>query len=197
MPESGRKRNLRASAATGTADAAATATAAVAAAPGTPASPLVLAGPLLRRAEPGSVTVFVVTREARTVTLDVLPGSGPADAAPLLTGSAATVALGARTHVVAVTATGGTPLAAGAGYRYRLGFTATGGSRRDLLEAGVAAAGAGEARALLCHPGSDLPGFALPGGPETCGCCTAGRGCRMPPCGTGPLVPAHGPRTRC
>ncbi|MFC9286759.1 peptidoglycan-binding protein [Streptomyces sp. NPDC057052] len=167
MPESGRKRNLRASAATGTADAATTATTAAvtAAAPGGPASPLVVAGPLLRRAEPGSVTVFVVTREARTVTLDVLPGSGPADAAPLLTGSAATVALGARTHVVAVTATGGTPLAAGAGYRYRLGFTAAGGSRQDLLEAGVAAAGADEARALLCYPGSDLPGFALPGGP--------------------------------
>ncbi|MFH8800999.1 peptidoglycan-binding protein [Streptomyces sp. NPDC017936] len=167
MPESGRRRNLRASAAAGTADAATTATTAAvtAAAPGKPAPPLVVAGPLLRRAEPGSVTVFVVTREARTVTLDVLPGSGPADAAPLLTGSAATVALGARTHVVAVTATGGTPLAAGAGYRYRLGFTAAGGSRQDLLEAGVAAAGADEARALLCHPGSDLPGFALPGGP--------------------------------
>ncbi|WP_371558477.1 peptidoglycan-binding protein (plasmid) [Streptomyces longwoodensis] len=138
-----------------------------AAVPGKPASapPLVVAGPLLRRVEPGSVTVFVVTREARAVTLDVLPGSGPADAAPLLTGSAATVALGARTHVVAVTATGDAPLAAGAGYRYRLGFTAAGGTRQDLLEAGVAAAGADDARALFCYPGGDLPAFALPGGP--------------------------------
>ncbi|MFF8883888.1 peptidoglycan-binding protein [Streptomyces flaveolus] len=153
--------------ATETADVATTATTTVAL-PGSasPTPPLVVAGPLLRRVEPGSVTVFVVTREARTVTLDVLPGNGPADAAPLLTGSAATVALGARTHVVAVTATGGTPLAAGAGYRYRMVFTAAGGPRQGLLEAGVVAAGADEARALLCYPGTDLPGFALPSGPD-------------------------------
>ncbi|WP_408052492.1 peptidoglycan-binding protein [Streptomyces sp. HO565] len=153
--------------ATETADVATTATTTVAL-PGSasPTPPLVVAGPLLRRVEPGSVTVFVVTREARTVTLDVLPGNGPADAAPLLTGSAATVALGARTHVVAVTATGGTPLAAGAGYRYRVVFTAAGGPRQGLLEAGVVAAGADEARALLCYPGTDLPGFALPSGPD-------------------------------
>ncbi|MFE1288838.1 peptidoglycan-binding protein [Streptomyces sp. NPDC058751] len=136
-----------------------------------PAPPLVVAGPMLRRVEPGSVTVFVVTREARAVTLDVLPAAGPADAPPLLTGTAPTVALGARMHVAAVTAAGAAPLAAGASYRYRLGFTPAGGVRQDLMDDGVVAATGEQARALLCHPksaqtpGTELPGFALPAGP--------------------------------
>jgi hypothetical protein len=121
-----------------------------------------------------------VTWEARTVTLDVLPGNEPADAAPLLTGSAATVGLGARTHVVAVIATGGTPPAAKAAYRHRLGFTASGGSRQDLLgawrDAGARPGGLRAGRS----PGRAVSG---PGGPPYGGCRPTSR-CRWGWAGT-------------
>ncbi|MCM2393262.1 peptidoglycan-binding protein [Streptomyces albipurpureus] len=128
------------------------------------ASPLVVAGPVLRRVDDQGVTVFVVTREPRQVVVEVIPGSGPADAAPLLAGTAATVALGGHAHAVAVTATvtaQGAPLEPGTTYRYRVGFTAAGSARQDLMAAGVAAATPELARELFCYPAPapQLPSF--------------------------------------
>jgi hypothetical protein len=67
--------------------------------------PLILAGPILRRTEPRSVTVWVALREARRVTLRVYrwdPASGGLTGR--LHGSHWTVRLGEYLHVVAVTA---------------------------------------------------------------------------------------------
>ncbi|MGW4202012.1 peptidoglycan-binding protein [Streptomyces sp. NPDC004726] len=130
--------------------------------------PLVVAGPVLRRVDDQGVTVFVVTREPRKVTVEVIPGSGPADAEPLFAGTADTEALGAHAHAVAVTATvvaGGAALEPGTAYRYRVGFTVNGSSRQDLMDAGVAAATPELARALFCYPAPgkpQLPGFVTP-----------------------------------
>lgn len=69
-----------------------------------PQLPLILAGPMLRRTEPHSVTVWVALKQAQQVTLQVYPtaaGTGN----PLLTGSRSTVRLGTSLHLVAVTAT--------------------------------------------------------------------------------------------
>lgn len=69
--------------------------------------PLILAGPILRRTEPDSVTVWVALREARTVTLKVHAtenGSGTHLGTVLLQGTDCTIALGQHLHVLAVTA---------------------------------------------------------------------------------------------
>jgi hypothetical protein len=62
--------------------------------------PLILAGPILRRTESGSVTVWVALKESRTVELEIYNSSRQ----QLFTGSRRTVQLGTHLHVVAVTA---------------------------------------------------------------------------------------------
>jgi hypothetical protein len=74
---------------------------------GVDALPLVLCGPMLRRVESNSVTVFVALKEARKVTLQVFAGER-ADGEgvdKLLEGTRSTIPLGQHLHVVAVTAT--------------------------------------------------------------------------------------------
>jgi hypothetical protein len=67
--------------------------------------PLLLAGPILRRAEPQSVTVWVALRQARRVTLRVyLWDATTQTATERLVGSRQTIRLGAQLHVAAVTA---------------------------------------------------------------------------------------------
>lgn len=66
--------------------------------------PLVLAGPILRRTYPDSVTVWVALKEPRQVTLNVFAASDAARTI-VLTGVRSTVVLGKSLHVVAVTAT--------------------------------------------------------------------------------------------
>src|SRR4051794_11432191 len=67
------------------------------------ALPVVLAGPILRRVEPGEVTVWVALKESHTLTLDVFEGTGGARM-KVATGNRATVQLGTNLHVGAVTA---------------------------------------------------------------------------------------------
>ncbi len=94
--------------------------------------PLILAGPILRRTEPESVTVWVALKEARKVTLQVFrtrASEGRAselDSTLLLTNSSPspTMKLGEHLHVVAVTAkaTSAVKLQPGELYAYNLGF---------------------------------------------------------------------------
>lgn len=95
--------------------------------------PLVLCGPILRRTEPDSVTVWVALKQARTVTLRVYSHAPPPFPTTLreeLQGTRQTVPLGANLHVVAVTArpvADDRPLAPGTVYFYNLFFGPTGG----------------------------------------------------------------------
>src|SRR5215216_7233706 len=69
--------------------------------------PLILCGPILRRTEPDSVTVWIALKEPRTVTLRVYSHAPPPALESLreeLQGTGRTVALGEHLHVVAVTA---------------------------------------------------------------------------------------------
>ena len=67
--------------------------------------PLVLAGPIPRRVEPDSVTIWVALRAPRRVTLRVYRRDAVSgDLAERLAGLRHTVRLGERLHMVAVTA---------------------------------------------------------------------------------------------
>jgi hypothetical protein len=96
--------------------------------------PLVLCGPILRRVEPDSVTVWVALKEPSTVTLRVYAHHEPPEMLPLreeLQGTAETVPLGANLHVVAITArpvTADRPLVPGLNYFYNLFFGPPGGA---------------------------------------------------------------------
>jgi hypothetical protein len=91
--------------------------------------PLVLCGPLLRRTEPDSVTVWVALKEPRTVTLRVSSHAPPPALESLreeLQGTRRTVAVGAHLHVVAITARpveAGRLLSPGTVYFYNLFFS--------------------------------------------------------------------------
>src|SRR5215211_5872191 len=78
--------------------------------------PHVLAGPLLRKVTPDSVTVWLALRQGARVTLKVAEA-----ATERMLGSRHTVAIGTNLHLVAVTATG-QALAPGAVYEYDLAF---------------------------------------------------------------------------
>ena len=62
--------------------------------------PRVLAGPILRKVTPTSVTVWLAMRVGGDVTLTVLDALN----APLATGHRHTVAIGTQLHIVCVTA---------------------------------------------------------------------------------------------
>lgn len=87
--------------------------------------PLVLCGPMLRRVEPDSVSVFLALKFARRITLTVRSGDEPSTLPVLFEGTADTVPLGRYLHVVCVTArpVAGQPmLGSGVNYGYNLGF---------------------------------------------------------------------------
>ena len=92
--------------------------------------PLILCGPILRRTEPDSVTVWVALKKPQTVTLRVYSHAPPPASESLreeLRGTRRTVAIGDHLHVVAVTArqvAADRPLAAGTVYFYNLFFSA-------------------------------------------------------------------------
>ncbi|SBT40365.1 peptidoglycan-binding domain-containing protein [Micromonospora auratinigra] len=128
--------------------------------------PLVLCGPIVRRVDPTSVTVFVALRAESTVSLTVFglgPAPGYARGATVGTGSRATVRLADRLHVVAVTVTGAV-LQAGTLYGYDLAFTGTAGAG-SLFDAGVVAADAVAARAALTYQGHPQAPSAVPAVP--------------------------------
>jgi hypothetical protein len=120
--------------------------------------PLVLAGPMLRHVGHESVTVFVALRESRQVTLRVYTGTG-GSRTQVCEGTAPTVALGTRLHVVAVTAptAPGTRLVPETAYFYDLDFGAT---QNTLGATGVLDTSATDAP--LAYPGAKLPSFAYP-----------------------------------
>ncbi|GGV36727.1 hypothetical protein GCM10010182_71140 [Actinomadura cremea] len=124
-------------------------------------TPFVVFGPMVRRVDQTSVTVFVGVRESCRATLRVFPlGEGPqfARGTPELSAAAPTVRLGESLHVVAVTVQG--TLEAGRLYGYDLDF---GGARSTLLEPGVVHADAAEAARALTYPyGPGYPSFPTP-----------------------------------
>src|SRR5712691_3216439 len=91
--------------------------------------PLILCGPILRRTEPASVTVWVALKEPRTVTLRVYSHAPPPATESLkeeMRGTRRTAQLGRSLHVVAVTAEpvdADHPLTAGNIYFYNLFFS--------------------------------------------------------------------------
>src|ERR687893_58125 len=82
--------------------------------------PRVLAGPILRKVTPTSVTVWLALRIGATVKITVLDDRG----ANVMQASRATVAIGANLHLAAVTATTASPdkLHEGIIYSYDLTF---------------------------------------------------------------------------
>ena len=119
------------------------------------ALPLLLAGPILRRVEETSITIWLALREAATVTLEVYDNDGPGRTT-LMSGQRASIAVGTALHIVAVTARAGTRLAAGSVYFYDLAFSFRNSGPRKLPEA------AGAGAHSFAYPPFTLPSFALP-----------------------------------
>src|SRR5205807_6161228 len=70
------------------------------------ALPLILSGPLLRRVEPQSVTVWLALKEPRLVTLRVYARNDAGELVLQCEGTHPTIRLGKNLHIVAVTARG-------------------------------------------------------------------------------------------
>jgi hypothetical protein len=136
--------------------------------------PLILVGPMLRRCDPQSVTVWLALKEARTVTLRVYQEDTVGTLIQRLEGTRQTIRLGDRLHIVAITArvpAAGDRLTWGASYSYNLFFQAdsTSGSHEleapaDLSTPGILTPDPSRTDLLhrLLYPGHSLPGFVLP-----------------------------------
>ena len=119
--------------------------------------PIVLAGPVLRKVAPRSVSVWLAMRVGGDVTLTVLD----ALSAPVAIGHRHTVAVGTQLHIVCVTAgpaTGAPDLVEGVVYRYILAFAFDDGRSMDLR----AATGTQTLPAAFCYVPFGLPSFCLP-----------------------------------
>ena len=116
--------------------------------------PLVLSGPLVRRAEAESVSVWIALRRAATVRIAIVD---PDTGAELMTGEAHTVRIGEYVHVVCVTASGG-PLEWGGLYEYDIRFPDLG---EDLQSCGLLGE-PGQDPATLRYAGFRLPSFMIP-----------------------------------
>lgn len=115
--------------------------------------PRVIAGPILRKVTPTSVTVWLAMRIGATVTLTVLNEQD----AHVMTGSRRSVAIGANLHIVAVTAQIQPPfanLSEGIVYRYDLSFGFDGNFSCNLAVA--------TNNAQIAYAPCTLPSFALP-----------------------------------
>jgi hypothetical protein len=115
--------------------------------------PRVLAGPLLRKVTPETATVWLALRKPGRVTLKVLDPGG----LRMLEGTRHTIAVGAKLHIVAVTATRqppAAPLVENVVYRYDLTFAFDDNLSTDL--------GTATGNALLAYPPFDKPTFCLP-----------------------------------
>ena len=125
--------------------------------------PLILCGPILRRTEPDSVTVWVALKESRNVTLNVYTRStGIGDS--IGSGTRSTVKFGEYLHIVAVTArfSGSNRLAPDTLYFYNLVFD----NQDDLHTPGILTktdeAGHPIKIVNITYHDFDLPSFALP-----------------------------------
>ncbi len=141
------------------------------------ALPLILAGPLLRRVEPSSVTVWLALKESRKVVLRIYRRDDRGELMQQLAGARRTVRLGDHLHLVAVTAYAAHEeerLAWGGHYYYDLFFLPDDSKLpSDILvpedaarlsTPGICVANPVEADPieLLIYPGHPLPGFVLP-----------------------------------
>lgn len=116
--------------------------------------PFVLAGPMLRKVDETSVTVWLAMRIGANVELAVLNETGTTQ---LMTGERRTIAIGRNLHIVAVQArmAANTRLSEGITYRYNLWFNLDNNTTCDLANA--------TNRASLGYPNDDsLPSFSLP-----------------------------------
>lgn len=137
--------------------------------------PLILSGPLLRRVERESVTVWLALKEPCTVTLRVYARNEAGELVEQCEGTRQSIRLGDRLHIVAVTAhTGAEALQWGGLYYYNLFFqTGDVGVHADTPVPATAAhlgtpgvliadlAGADDLHRLV-YPGQPLPSFMLP-----------------------------------
>lgn len=142
------------------------------------AVPLILSGPILRRVEPGSVTVWLALKEPRRVTLRVYASDDAGTLVQQLVGTQHTIRLGDHLHVVAVTARVNSAtdsvLHWGEGYCYDLFFqadeqkatlaTVVPETVAHLDTPGILTADPAQANACqrLVYPGYALPSFVLP-----------------------------------
>jgi hypothetical protein len=123
--------------------------------------PLVLAGPMLRRVDEHSVTVWVALKKNATVELAVW-SADPVSGDPVALQCKATretFEIGKNLHIIAVTARmlGGNKLAAGPVYLYQLLFEHDG--QTEVLEHAV---GGNGSASLLAYPPFKWPSFSLP-----------------------------------
>ncbi len=139
--------------------------------------PLILAGPIVRRVEPRSVTVWLALKEARLITLCVYARCEEGKLVQRFIGTHPTIRLGDHLHIVAVTAGAGDaaePLAWSELYYYDL-FFQTGESTHipappvpesapHLASVGILVSDPTQADPLqlLVYPGQPLPSFVLP-----------------------------------
>lgn len=117
--------------------------------------PVVLAGPILRKVTPQSVTVWLALRKPASVSLTVADDHDTL----VMEGTDDTVAVGRSLHIVAVTAKllpGKTRIVEGVVYQYHLTFD-LGDHRSTPLEADEITKGA-----RLAYPPFTRPSFALP-----------------------------------
>lgn len=119
--------------------------------------PLLLAGPMLRRVTPTSVTVWVALQQAATVKLTVHDRDHTPRSAVMPEAGRSTIAVGANLHIVAVTARTATPLIEGQLYFYDLSFT-VGSTTMSLAQAAQVPPG----QTPFAYPPFVLPSFALP-----------------------------------
>ena len=144
------------------------------------ALPLILAGPILRRTEPGAVTVWLALKGPRRVTLRIYARNNGGSLLQAFEGTHRTIRLGDHLHVVAVTAratANDERLAWGERYFYDLFFQPirsdepTGSldspvpvTADHLATPGILIVYPSHADALhrLVYPGHPLPGFVLP-----------------------------------
>ena len=121
--------------------------------------PLILAGPMVRRVEPTSVSIWLALRERRDVRLHVFDPAGDFESDPT-----PTIAIGQFLHMVVVTARPPQPLPDGAVRSYTLIFEPQGGgAKQDLFDPGVFAATKTEAQKILVFPSDPKgPSFMVP-----------------------------------
>lgn len=122
--------------------------------------PLVLAGPMVRRVEPESVSVWIVLREPRNVRLVVDDPNGvwQSDLTP-------TWDIGEFLHMVVVTGRPPQPIPDGTSLNYNVLFEPqTGGPTVDLFTPDVVATTSDKARDLLAYPSDPkrTPSFMVP-----------------------------------
>src|SRR5262245_48940398 len=122
--------------------------------------PKVLAGPMVRRVEPESVSVWIALREPRNIRLVVDDPNG-AWSSPLTS----TWDIGEFLHLAVVTARAPQPMADGAVLHYNLEFEPVGGGApEDLFAADIVAPTSTQAEDLLTYPSDPkrTPSFMVP-----------------------------------